>query len=85
MWLFCVSMLVFGVLSNPKVLWCDHCPDASLFGGFDLDATSDGATSAGCGNYLQKTFCWKAPGGVICARVDQLPLFPYNRGWSSTQ
>ena len=21
----------------------------------------------------------------ICARVDQLPLFPYNRGWSSTQ
>ncbi len=21
---------------------------------------------------------------VTCARVDQLPLFPYNRGWSST-
>ena len=21
----------------------------------------------------------------ICARIDQLPLFPYGRGWSSTQ
>ena len=21
----------------------------------------------------------------MCDRVDQLPLFPYNRGWSSTQ
>ncbi len=21
----------------------------------------------------------------MCARVDQLTLFPYNRGWSSTQ
>ncbi len=21
----------------------------------------------------------------MCARVDQLPLFPYNRGWLSTQ
>ena len=21
----------------------------------------------------------------VCNRVDQLPIFPYNRGWSSTQ
>ena len=21
--------------------------------------------------------------GMICARVDQLPLFPYNRGWET--
>ena len=21
----------------------------------------------------------------MCDRVDQLPIFPYNRGWSSTQ
>ena len=27
----------------------------------------------------------KALAMPICARVDQLPLFPYNRGWSSTQ
>ena len=45
-----------------KVLRCDHCPDASVFGWLDLDATSDGATGAGCGNHLQTTFCWKATG-----------------------
>ena len=21
--------------------------------------------------------------GIMCARVDQLPLFPYNRGWET--